>query len=155
RRRPGRASLVRGWPARRRILQVLQGRGVPPAVERDGCEPPGSSVPHPGRRLRQRPDRHPRGGCRGRDLQPVPPSYSLARAEPEQAARADAACRMPYVEDDFAWPLMSALAVCRCTSIAEAELPGPCRCGVVPGPIAVMGFCGTCASGSCGGQAWV
>jgi len=62
---------------------------------------------------------------------------------------------MPYVEDDFAWPLMSALAVCLCTSIAEAELPEPCRCGVVPGPIAVMDFCGTCASGSCGGQAWV
>lgn len=59
------------------------------------------------------------------------------------------------VEDDIAWPVMVSLAACLCASITEAELPEPCRCGVIPGPGAVLDFCGTCEKGTCGGQAWV
>lgn len=64
---------------------------------------------------------------------------------------------MVYVEDEIAWDAMVRLSACLCTTIAERGLPEPCKCGPVPGPMAILDMCGACrSSGSnCGGQAWV
>lgn len=64
---------------------------------------------------------------------------------------------MTYVEDRTAWPTMVALAACLCTTIEERGLPEPCICSPVPGPMAIMDYCGGDGDcdGTCGGQAWV
>lgn len=62
-----------------------------------------------------------------------------------------------WVEDLTAWPTMVRLAGCVCTVLADRNLPGTCKCTVVPGPMAVMDSCGSCSKTGkgCGGQAWV
>ncbi|HEX5018627.1 MAG TPA: hypothetical protein VFX15_13705 [Actinomycetes bacterium] len=60
-----------------------------------------------------------------------------------------------FREDFLVYPSMIRLAACLCTEIEASGLPTPCSCGVVPGPIAVLESCSSCADGKCGGQAWV
>lgn len=66
---------------------------------------------------------------------------------------------MVYVEDNIAWETMVQLAACLCTTLEERGLPSTCQCSVVPGPLAIMDYCGSCGKGTngekCGGQAWV
>lgn len=51
---------------------------------------------------------------------------------------------------------MLVLASCLCREIAEAELPDPCFCGVIPGQAVPLDYCAPCGSrgGKCG-MAWV
>lgn len=63
-----------------------------------------------------------------------------------------------FVEDFLVWPTIVKLSACLCTTIEDRNLPTPCRCGPVPGPIAIMEYCGACSktgTSDCGGQAWV
>lgn len=51
-------------------------------------------------------------------------------------------------EDEFAWPLLVALADCLCQEIETSELPDVCFCSVLPGPEPPLDYCHK-------GQAWV
>lgn len=62
---------------------------------------------------------------------------------------------MALREDEFVYPMMVELIACLCNEIAAAELPVPCQCGLMPGPDAVLDYCGECDGSNCGGQAWV
>lgn len=68
---------------------------------------------------------------------------------------------MTYIEDPTGWPLAVSLAACLCEELERRGLPTPCTCAVVPGPMAILDSCGSCAetpsknAPACGGQAWV
>jgi len=59
-----------------------------------------------------------------------------------------------FREDTIIYPTMIALSACLCTEIEDSGLPTPCACGPIVGSL-VLDYCGTCADGKCGGQAWV
>jgi hypothetical protein len=59
-----------------------------------------------------------------------------------------------FVEDTIIYPTMIALSACLCTEIEGSGLPEPCSCGPLIGDL-VLDYCGECADGKCGGQAWV
>jgi hypothetical protein len=61
---------------------------------------------------------------------------------------------VPFREDTIIYPAMIALSACLCTEIEVSGLPEPCSCGPIIGEL-VLEYCGACADGKCGGQAWV
>lgn len=62
---------------------------------------------------------------------------------------------MALREDNYIYPLMVDLVACLCTEITESGLPEPCQCSLMPGPDAILDYCGACDEVGCGGQAWV
>lgn len=59
-----------------------------------------------------------------------------------------------YREDTIVYPTMISLVGCLCNEFAESGLPQPCSCGPIVGEL-VLDYCTGCATGGCGGQAWV
>jgi hypothetical protein len=57
-------------------------------------------------------------------------------------------------EDVRFWPALLELASCLCAEIAEAGLPEPCFCGILPGDLVPLDYCQECDGGKCG-MAWV
>jgi hypothetical protein len=53
------------------------------------------------------------------------------------------------------WARMQSLKAVAVSTLAACGLPGVCRAAIVPGVIAVLDSCGSCAEGECGGQVWV
>jgi hypothetical protein len=59
-----------------------------------------------------------------------------------------------FREDNLIYPTIIQMVACLCTEIAESGLPEPCSCGPIVGDL-ILDYCGQCADGKCGGQAWV
>jgi hypothetical protein len=59
-----------------------------------------------------------------------------------------------FIEDKIIYPAMIRLSACLCLEIEASGLPATCSCGPMIGNL-VLDYCGTCADGKCGGQAWV
>lgn len=59
-----------------------------------------------------------------------------------------------FREDVIVYPTMISLIACLCNEFEASGLPQPCACGPMVGDL-VLDYCGECADGKCGGQAWV
>lgn len=56
-------------------------------------------------------------------------------------------------DDTSFYPLLVELATCLCAELESAGLPTPCYCGVLPGQVVPLDYCGEC--GERCGMAWV